>query len=47
MDRDREEEADSQALSASSPLEERMQHKTGVDAGFHYALPLGLGMQLG
>jgi hypothetical protein len=41
------EEAGSQTLSATSQPAERAQRKTGVDAGYHYALPLGLVMQLG
>jgi hypothetical protein len=39
--------ADSQPLSAASELEKRAQSETGVDAGCHHALPLGLAIELG
>jgi hypothetical protein len=46
-DRAGEEEAGKQAPRQPSGHEERAQRKTGVGAGYHFALPLGLVMQLG
>ena len=39
--------AGSPPLSACSELEERAHRETGVDAECHYALPLGLAIELG